>query len=484
MVLKIVNRHRSNENSALFGLRKTGKTSVIFAIKRTLEISHEKMVFIDCQDPAFHKRRWNKALYYILTQVKEENELSVELPNEFEFTETNASILFEKFLLNAHKKLNKKSLMMVFDEIENIAFNISPTKHWKEELDFLYFWQTLRSLFQKHTNLFSYLIIGTNPKCIETATIHKKDNPIFNQIYFEYIPNFDVPQTREMTRKLGRIMGLKFDEIIYSKLTEDFGGHPFLIRHVCSIIHKNSPSERPVRVDKSIYEKAKQTFNSEYSNYIEMILTVLNQFYPDEFEMLKYIALDDMKTFKEFAELSHEFTNHLLGYKIIDHNNGYYSFKIEAVKDYLTAKHKYEKALNNTEERWKEISERRNRLEPKLRKIVKNQLQANLGKSEAFEAFLNILGNKRKDQYVSFSYQDLFDPNKSKIYLEDLRKAIIKKYKYFENIFGKNKQQFDAKMESINQYRYDAHAKNITKEEMVDFRTNIKYVEKKVEDFI
>jgi predicted transcriptional regulator len=287
-----------------------------------------------------------------------------------------------------------------------------------------------------------------------------------------------------MTRKLGRIMGLKFDEDIYSKLTEDFGGHPFLIRHVCSIIHKSSPDERPVRVDKLIYEKAKKKFKSEYSSYIEMILNVLSQFYPEEFDMLKYLALDDKKTFEEFAELSNEFTNHLLGYKIIDHNNGSYFFKIEAVKDYLKSKHKYEKTLNNTEDRWKEISERRNQLEPKLRKIVKNQLQAHLGKSEAFETFLNILGKGRKNQYVSFSYQDLFDPNKSKIYLEDLRKAIIKKYEYFENIFGKNKRQFDAKMESINQYRYDAHAKSITKEEMVDFRTNIKYVEKKVEDFI
>ena len=53
-----------------------------------------------------------------------------------------------------------------------------------------------------------------------------------------------------MVRKLGRIMGLRFDEIIYGKLTEDFGGHPFLIRHVCSVINRISPAERPVIVDK------------------------------------------------------------------------------------------------------------------------------------------------------------------------------------------------------------------------------------------
>jgi hypothetical protein len=70
-VNNIVNRHLSGENSSLFGLRKTGKTSVIFGIERALKLVGGNSVIIDCQNPSFHKRRWNKALFYIISQLWE-----------------------------------------------------------------------------------------------------------------------------------------------------------------------------------------------------------------------------------------------------------------------------------------------------------------------------------------------------------------------------------------------------------------------------
>lgn len=484
LIQKIVSRHRSNENSALFGLRKSGKTSLIFGIKRILADSNYKVVFIDCQSPALHIRRWNLALYYLLQELKNQYEFKFKLSFENQFSEVNAPVLFENGLLEARKENPDSKFVFIFDEIENITFGTSPSRHWTEENDFILFWQTLRSLFQKHDKLFSYMIVGTNPKCLETATIHKSDNPIFNQIYFEYIPPFDVPQTREMVRKLGRIMGLKFDEIIYSKLTEDFGGHPFLIRHVCSVIHKISPTDRPIRVNIELYNSAKRKFKSEYSHFIEMILSVLKQFYPNEFDMLKYIALDDITTFDGLAELSSEFTNHLIGYNIIDHCNDKYSFNIEAIKDYLTSQHKYEKALNNVEDRLKEISERRNYLELKLRKIVKIQLQSSYGKGEATNKFLDILGEPRKTKYRGISYNDIFIIPECELYFEDIRKTVIKNYDAFKNIFGPNKDDIDEKLKIINKYRADAHAKEITKDQMDYFRLCITTIEEKAFDFL
>lgn len=483
LVLKLVHRHKSNENTALFGLRKTGKTSVIFGVKRVLDSLGEFTVFIDCQNPSMHKRRWNSVLWYIINEVKEQICPSLVVNSEMDFTELNGALLFETILKDAKAKLKGKSILLVFDEIENITFNTSPSTHWTNDLDFVLLWQSIRTVFQKNTNLFSFFIVGTNPNAIETAQINGKDNPIFNQIYFEYIPNFDVPQTREMVRKLGRIMGLQFDETIYAKLTDDFGGHPFLIRHVCSIINSISDSERPIRVDRYLYEKGKAKFHNEYSSYVEMILGVLKNFYPSEFDMLKYIALEDMKTFEEFAEASPEFTNHLLGYKIIDKNSDHYSFKIDAIKDYLLTKNRYEKALDSSKERFKEISERRNSIEPKLRKIVRNQLLASFGKSEATIKYLSILGEPRKSKYAGVSYSQLFDAKVSEVYFEDIRKVVIKYYEVFKHIFGSNKEDFDDKMKAINKYRSDAHAKDITKEEMDVFRLCMSFVESKIEEF-
>lgn len=79
IISKIVNRHKSNENSGLFGLRKTGKTSLIFGVQRSLLKTDDKSVFIDCQNPAFHKRRWNNALYYLIKEIVSQNDLDFDL---------------------------------------------------------------------------------------------------------------------------------------------------------------------------------------------------------------------------------------------------------------------------------------------------------------------------------------------------------------------------------------------------------------------
>lgn len=484
LVNKIVNRHKSCENSGLFGLRKAGKTSVIFGVQRTLLKMGEHCVFIDCQSPSFHLRTWNRALYLIILEIYKQNNLTLKLNPESKYTLENAAYVFEHEILRIHKELGGKSLLIIFDEIENITFNISPSSHWRKELDFIYFWQSLRTAFQKLDKVFSFLIVGTNPMCVESSSINDYDNPIFNQFSYEYIPGFDVEQTREMVRKLGRIMGIQFNETLYSKLTEDFGGHPFLIRHVCSTINKNCSQERPTNIGKLTYNKAKDTFEREHSNYIEMILHVLKNFYPEEYEMLKLLALDDYDNFIKCVSASPSSLNHLLGYGVIDKLEEGYSFKIESVKDYLSGKHRYEKLELSAEEMLTEISERRNELEPKLRLIVRNQLLVSLGKEGAKQLVLDVMGGYKKEKYKNYSYDNLFDPNQVDIFFDVLRKIIIKKWDIFTNIFEMSKNELDLKLDTINKYRNDAHAKPITIYEMKYFRESITSIEEIVNNFL
>lgn len=484
LVLSIVNRHLSNENTGLLGLRKTGKTSVIYGVRRALSKIDAKSVSIDCQNPAFHRRHWNKALYYLIKETRSQNGLNESPIQEDQYTEENAPILFEKELLNIYSEFGAKSTMIIFDEIENITFDISPTRHWAEGLDFVFFWQTLRSLYQKLTNVFTYMIVGTNPMCIERPTVHSKDNPIFNQIPFEYLKGFDVPQTREMVKKLGWIMGLKFDEIIYGKLTEDFGGHPFLIRHVCSVINRISSKERPTKVGKTMYEQAKEIFYRYYSSYIEMVLNVLQNFYEDEYMMLEYLARGDHQKFHELASKHPGYTNHLIGYGILEKPHDTYTFKTEMIRQYLAEKQKYKKLNLTGEEKLAEISERRNALEPLLRRIIRNQLKATYGKIIAKEKVVNTLGRRRQPKCSAMNYEELFDANKCELYFDDLRKIIKNNWDCFVNIFGPDLEEFDANMRIVNKQRIDAHAKTITQDEMNHFRVCIAPLERQVAEFL
>jgi len=69
VVMDIINKHLTNQNSGLFGLRKTGKTSIIHDIRRKLQYKNAIGVFIDCESPAITNRRWYKAIYYIIKLI-------------------------------------------------------------------------------------------------------------------------------------------------------------------------------------------------------------------------------------------------------------------------------------------------------------------------------------------------------------------------------------------------------------------------------
>ncbi|MDZ8029688.1 hypothetical protein [Nostoc sp. DedSLP04] len=73
-----------------------------------------------------------------------------------------------------------------------------------------------------------------------------------------------------------------------------------------------------------------------------------------------------------------------------------------------------------------EISQRRNALEPKLRKIVRTQLKAKYGENQAREKLLVYFSKEEQKKYNHLAYKDLFDPEKINIYFEFVRNIIKK----------------------------------------------------------
>lgn len=480
LTVTIVEKHRSNQNFGLFGLRKTGKTSIIYDVIRKLSQIDSIGVFIDCQDTSFNFRRWNSALYYVLLRAYEEagSELNIQ---EEEFTETNAAYLFEKALSTLSKSIGKK-ILLLFDEIENITFDKSGVQHWCDGLDFMYFWQSVRSAFQHTTNVFTFCILGTNPRCVEEHFIKEKENPIFNAFSPQYIPGFDQERTREMVRKLGRLMGIKFDEGIYTRLVEDYGGHPFLIRQVCSAIAKKYP-QRPVQIDRLKYNAAREEYNRG-SEYFDMLLDVLTQFYSEEYEMLNMLAAGDLETFKFFADQDYSMVKHLIGYGIIRVSDNEYDFQIDAVKDYLIRKQRRKALVKTPEEKWTYTCTQRNILEQELRKMVKVTLRiAYKSEADAKAAVIKKIYGGDAKKYSTASYSDLFDSRKSNIYLKNLKDLINANWDYFKDYWN-NQEIFISTMDILNhEGRFDAHATVPDDDEIVIINAALRTIEKGIRKF-
>jgi len=288
-----------------------------------------------------------------------------------------------------------------------------------------------------------------------------------------------------MVRKLGSYMGLNFDELIYSKLTEDLGGHPLLIRQLCSMIHRKCSGDRPISVGKALYRTAKKEFYSFASEYFEMIVAVLERQYPDEYDMLALLANEDEEAFLELARGSPQLVKHLVGYGIIEGSLSGYVFNIEAVAEFLRNREKFQKLNLMQEDMLDEISVRRNALEKNLRKVMKQQIFAQHGKQKGMEVIQNSVWDNRRKKIQPLSFSELFDPASTTLFFTNLIQIIIKNWGLFKNILAMESKEAEFILNQINsQARPDAHAKKIDKDTFSEIRLYFSKIEKPLSEFI
>ena len=217
LIQKLYDKYLIGEQSGLFGLRKTGKTSVLYALERQMVLRSGCSVYIDCQNPGIYMLRWYELLQFIVTEICKKYEVNKKVIDD-DYSEKKAALTFERDMKEINGVL-KTRVMFMFDEIEHICFQTSDKEHWRNGEDYCMFWQTVRSVFQKQPECFTFLIAGVNPLCIETAYVNNVENPIFSMISIEYLNLFDLSNVKDMIGHIGKYMGLNFDEEIYTKLT-------------------------------------------------------------------------------------------------------------------------------------------------------------------------------------------------------------------------------------------------------------------------
>ncbi len=486
LIQKLTSRHRSGEHTGLFGLRKSGKTSIVYAMERHLNHNNENVVSIDCESPSIHKLRWNELLLKLVKLFKKEKKSKVKIdesPNRY--TEKYAADNFEKDIIKIFNSKKKSRTLFIFDEIERISPRTGSSDHWAQGDDFLYFWQTLRGFYQRNTEVYTYLLVGTNPNAVEQPMIGKHENPLFASIPSQYVPSFTVKQVRQMVRKLGRYMGMQFDELIYAKLADDYGGHPFLIRQICSKLHDHCNGDRPIIINKKVYEDVRSFSKIEIDHYLEMILQVLIDWYPDEYEMISFLAQGDVDSFNEFAMSHAGYTTHLIGYGLLQQSKNGFTFNTEAVKEYLSEKKKYQRINLTVEEKLEEISNRRNKVEKGLRTILKHALKHGYGKKKAAEKALGAIPQSRRDIIADKTIDSLLHKDNSPFYLIDLKNIIIREWSILENTFEVEKKKLEIILEDINKFgRPDAHAKSIKSDDFDQLRLHFNFLESIIEEWI
>lgn len=309
IVARYIDAIKRCENRGIFGVRKSGKTSILFKIDRIIREQHLGYVFFyDCKSPSYRKMHWNELLGAICDNIAKR--LNIRIRKEYD--EINIIKSF-RYVMKTASDMNKKIVIM-FDEIEYISFKSPMDPHWHTE--FLDFWQTIWSVQSIHRNLV-FILSGVNPSVSEVDTINGIQNPLFSIVQSEYLQGLSYDDARTMIHTLGKRMGINFDHEAITMLYNQYNGHPMLLRLACSYINRQFETQRrPISISKATVTSIQEGIDIELAYYFKHVVSEIQQFYPEEYEMFELLASGQTADFVELSQMV-EYTKHLYNYGLV-----------------------------------------------------------------------------------------------------------------------------------------------------------------------
>lgn len=325
---------KTSNNKGLFGLRKTGKTSLLFKVRRMAQTDGAKVLYYDCKDPAIRTIGWADFLEQIIL------DMYGVFGRKPKPQEGHVSRRFK----NAVGELcGDDNLCIIFDEIEWVSPVAVIDQHWHK--DFVPFWQTMWTTQSEYRQI-SFIIAGVNPTVTEMAEVDGVQNPLFGIIAPKFLTGLDEGDVRTMLNKFGKRMGLRFDNDAISYMFKRYGGHPMLTRMAGSYVNASllaKGARRPVRVLTDQLVESETEREAEIMYYCPHIVSELSKFYPDEYEMLEWLVTGNEADFHEFSANS-EHVRHLRDYGLVNPSNEKAKIEIPVLARYiLTERRKADK---------------------------------------------------------------------------------------------------------------------------------------------
>lgn len=497
----IADRSISGDHSGIFGLRKSGKTSVVNMVIQELE--QRRILFVNYRCVEFARHNWYQALKKIIIDVS--RKVNIE-PPKHEYTELNAIELFNDDLKCLLSKKEYDKMILIFDEIEQITFDSTFDEKWQDIISFHLFWSAIITFCEKIPGKLSLVIAGINPTISDVDFLPAPNdkaaprNPMYKKLSND---NFLIPfvyeQTKRMVNELGKYMGLKFDDEVCYELQKDFGGHPYFTRQMCKTVvnHIRNNSLRDYdsptfNVTRPLYDAVKESgvFTLESNQWCKDILKELRAFYPDEYRMLLNISNRDITTLSHVKD-SPSIIPHLIGYGLIriDAPSKEMIVAIDIVREYLINEKEYKKrfAEMNKKEIDDEIQDGISEVEQPIRNLIRDVVTTQFTPMDA-EQFIKkcpkySADNKWKN-LNGLTISQLLDPRMVILHFNTLKEIICCSNNNFDKFKNKLYPYTKAEIQSYMDNLYvarnaaDHHFEVHNEATLINFRSSLSEIKK------
>lgn len=490
----IVDRCQKRANSGIFGLRRSGKTSVLNASLRRLDKAGIKYIKIESRSELENLESWKTALFDIAKKIRcrclsldqQDNENREEFSRRLKLNSTESD--YEKrptacFVEDVKLYCrDEEAFVIAIDEIELITFNTAKTDTWKSIEAYCGFWGALRDCGC------SLIVSGVNSTINELNAIKYNgevgDNPMYMRIVScsdfsdTYLPSFTDEQTLYMINTLGGFSNIGFSQV-YHDINTAFGGQPYAIRQFCSYVFEKVKKYRKINEKYEVSEATISNLLNEFQEsaegkrLCEIILQHLTIF-ADEYDMLKKLALlPERNRIVDFSDV--ERIDHLQKYGLIyyDPVTEYVSFRLNTIYTYIRRQYSKSPSEMNNDERREYIQSKVAEYEKKLKTFICNYFIYNSGGDikcrNIMKTYINssarnkaVSVNQKADTHSdpnTCNIRDFFDHKKYIIYFSSLRKIIIDNWNLWGARFESvdiDKVKFDLYMKQLNAGRTDA----------------------------
>lgn len=290
----------SGKIAGLFGLRKTGKTSVLKQLATEPE-QDQVVAYVDIEstsgdeDPAATISR--KILEELSRALQRSNYSTGDITRTLEQAAKEGLDLdlatLERCINSAltAKRNRNMSLVLLIDEVENLfPPDFRDRVPSRAENSIVNFFSRLRSLHQQNDR-FAFLIAGITASILEVAEIYGNSNPLFQLATPHWLPPLSPEESKNLLKVIGKRQGMTWTDGACVSAYKESGGHAALLRKVASAVFNCQPDsdakQDPVSAEDVL--NAKSHYAHSVSTLASEIIDFNMKFYPDDFGVLEMI---------------------------------------------------------------------------------------------------------------------------------------------------------------------------------------------------
>lgn len=276
----------------VFGLRKTGKTSLVTELGRQWTKDEPKERVFVLRDletlPSEPSQQVGQLVSDLAQQMLQKfREIGLRT-HELSLLSDQPSVGQWRQAVQAglvHPTGKGKQVVVALDEIESLVGPDASTSTEKPQI--AEFFGALRSLVQENPN-FNVLISGITATPLKVATLYGRENPLFAWAKPIYVSTLDHVDATEMVKSLGSQMAVAWTQAALDQLLEQTGGHVYLTRSLAAAACESLSTELEVRtVTSAVMAAAIRPWRRNTVDIVNSMLDALGRFYPSELAVLE-----------------------------------------------------------------------------------------------------------------------------------------------------------------------------------------------------